>query len=312
MSKTNFLIGRGELLTYDIKGPKRGGEKSEAYLFVEAKRRLKPQFIKTAAELDTLPNDACPRDFGVARLTLNPSYIAKSYFPIAMLRSVGLESVGSRTVRLTPEKWTKKGVPSECSTTELFVAGKRNVFRHLDQWMDEVEPESDEALNLAHIENFSGYGIEERVRFHGAKKEHFFEVGVHLLPDEDSSFIQAGFVRYAEQLDFTVHLDLGFRAGNLWFVPVEGVPVNVDKLATFVFVRVIRPVPKLRGMRPVKRASTVSISCNLPTEQPWSSEPKVAILACQNNTRLCLGCVHIDYLIPMHRMIPAHWSMGWP
>ena len=129
MSQTNFLIGRGELLTYDIKGPKRGGKKTEVYLFNEAKQRLKPQFTETASALDTLPQEACPRDFGVARLTLNPSYIAKSYFPSAMLRAAGLESIGSRTVRLTPEKWSKRSVPTECSTTELFIAGKRNVFR---------------------------------------------------------------------------------------------------------------------------------------------------------------------------------------
>lgn len=100
MAQTNFLIGRGELLTFDIKGPKRGGEKAEVYSFLEAKTRLMPQFSEAASALDELPQEACPRDFGVARLTLNPSYIAKSFFPTGLLRAVGLESVGSRTVRL--------------------------------------------------------------------------------------------------------------------------------------------------------------------------------------------------------------------
>lgn len=104
MSQTNFLIGRGELLTYEIKGPKRGGEKVEVYPFSVAKRRLEPKLSNTAVELDRLPSDACPRDFAVARLTLNPSYIAKSYFLSAFLDTFSLESVGSRTVRITPEK----------------------------------------------------------------------------------------------------------------------------------------------------------------------------------------------------------------
>lgn len=278
MSQTNFLIGRGELLTHDIKGPKRKPGKAEVYSLQEAAGRLTPQFSATATALDALPPEACPGDFGVARLTMNPSYIARSFFPVAMLRTVGLESVGSRTVKVTPDGWTKKGAPQECTTTELFVAGKRQAFRNLKGWTREIEAESDEAQDLAHIEKFSVFAPKERIANYGSKKDRFFEVGVHLLPDEDRLFVQRAFVRYAKGVDVKVHSDLGFMAGNLWFVPVEGKHGDVERLAEFVFVRVIRPVPKLRGMRPVHRTGGVSVGCSLPTEQPLSSEPKVAIL----------------------------------
>jgi len=108
MSQSNFLIGRGELLTHDIPAPGGGSPKAEVYTFTEAKQTLKPQFITTAAGLDLLPDNACPNDFAVARLTLNPGYIAKSFFPAAILRSNGLESIGSRNVSVIPRKWTKK------------------------------------------------------------------------------------------------------------------------------------------------------------------------------------------------------------
>ncbi|WP_407471290.1 S8 family peptidase [Xanthomonas campestris] len=278
MSQTNFLIGRGELLTHDIKGPKRKPGKAEVYSLQEAAGRLRPQFSETATALDTLPPEACPGDFGVARLTMNPSYIARSFFPVAMLRTVGLESVGSRTVKVIPDGWTKKGTPQECTTTELFVAGKRQAFRNLKGWTLEIEAESDEALDLAHIEKFSVFAPEERIANYGGKKDRFFEVGIHLLPDEDRLFVQRAFVRYAKDVDVKVHSDLGFTAGNLWFVPVEGKHGDIERLAKFVFVRVIRPVPKLRGVRPVHRSGGVSVGCSLPTEQPLSSEPKVAIL----------------------------------
>ena len=139
MSQTNFLIGRGELLTHDIKGPKRKPGKAEVYSLQEAAGRLTPQFSATATALDALSPEACPGDFGVARLTMNPSYIARSFFPVAMLRTVGLESVGSRTVKVIPDGWTKKGTPQECTTTELFVAGKRQAFRNLKGWTLEIE-----------------------------------------------------------------------------------------------------------------------------------------------------------------------------
>jgi hypothetical protein len=278
MSQTNFLIGRGELLTHDIKGPKRMPGKAEVYSFAQAAQRLTPQFVATATSLDALPPHACPGDFGVARLTMNPSYIARSFFPTAMLRTVGLESVGSRTVKVTPGGWTKRGEPQECTTTELFVAGKRQAFRHLNEWTRQIEPESDEALDLAHIEQFAAFTPRERIADYGSAKDRFFEVGIHLLPEESRLFVQQAFVKYAKEVSVKVHSDLGFTAGNLWFVPVEGKHDHIERLAEFVFVRVIRPVPKLRGMRPVHRTGEVTVGCSLPTEQPLSSEPKVAIL----------------------------------
>ena len=273
MSQTNFLIGRGELLTHDIKGPKRMPGKAEVYSFAQAAQRLTPQFVATATSLDALPPHACPGDFGVARLTMNPSYIARSFFPTAMLRTVGLESVGSRTVKVTPGGWTKRGEPQECTTTELFVAGKRQAFRHLNEWTRQIEPESDEALDLAHIEQFAAFTPRERIADYGSAKDRFFEVGIHLLPEESRLFVQQAFVKYAKEVSVKVHSDLGFTAGNLWFVPVEGKHDHIERLAEFVFVRVIRPVPKLRGMRPVHRTGEVTVGCSLPTEQPLSSEP---------------------------------------
>jgi Subtilase family len=278
MTQTNFLIGRGELLTFDIKAPKRGGEKAELYSFDEAKSRMVPQISNASAILDELPSEACPRDFAVARLTLNPSYIAKSYFPKNLLRSVGLESIGSRTVEIIPERWSKKDAPLKCTTTELFVAGKRNSFRRMAQWVNQVEQGSDEALDLAHIEKFSGLSSSDRIRDNDKRSERFFEVGIHLLPDEDNAFIRDGFEGYANKNHLIVHRSLSFQAGTLWFVPVEGERDNVIKLADFSFVRIIRPVPQFRGLRPMQRAKEVSVKCQLPDAQPLSAIPKVAIL----------------------------------
>ncbi|WP_323816505.1 S8 family peptidase [Cellvibrio sp. NN19] len=278
MSQTNFLIGRGELLTHDIKGPKRKPDKAEVYTLDYAKERLAPQFIRAAKALDKLPPEACPDDFGVMRLAMNPSYIAKSFFPAAILRFAGLESVGSRTVKLTPEAWSKKGEPRECTTTELFVAGKRESFRNLVEWTEGLELGTKEALDLAHIERFSVFSPEERIVSLGEKSDHFFEVGIHLISDENNRFIQRSFIAYAQQLELNVFADLSFIAGSLWFIPVEGNNKKIQELAKFSLVRVIRPMPKLRALRPMQRTGNISINCTLPTEQPLSSEPKVAIL----------------------------------
>ena len=60
MNQPNFLIGRGELLTHDIVGPRRMPGKAEVYTFEQAQERLSPQFRLAAKALDELPTEACP------------------------------------------------------------------------------------------------------------------------------------------------------------------------------------------------------------------------------------------------------------
>lgn len=278
MSQTHFLIGRGELLTYEIKGPKRLMKKAEVYTLQQALDRLDPQFVQVATSLDNLPADACPRDLSVARLTLNPSYIARSFFPTAMLRSAGLDSIGSRAVKLTPEAWSKKEPPRESTTTELFVVGRRESFRQLKDWAHQLEEGSNEAKDLSHIERFAAFEPKDRIVSLGREENRFFEVGIHLLLGDDDRFVQRAFAKYAAGIDVKIYDDLAFSTGNLWFLPVEGKHASITRLAAFSFVRVVRPMPKLRGMRPVQRSVGVTVTCSLPTELPISSEPKVAIL----------------------------------
>ena len=278
MSQSNFLIGRGELLTYPIDAPKRGGDKREVYTFQEAKGVLQPQFRTISTDVDALPALACPHDMVVARMTLNPGYIAKSYFPSSLLRKAKLESVGSRTVQIVPKKWTKQGKPYLSSTTELFIAGTRSNFRAVAEWLDNVRPESPEAIDLAHIETVASFKPEQRICPSSDSEAQYFEVRIHLLQNEDATVIQSSFVEYAEQLGVSAYTEYSFRAGSLWFLPVQCAAENLSSLSAFTFIRVIRPVPMLRGLRPGLRTNGISVSCDLPVEQPLSSEPKVAIL----------------------------------
>ena len=279
MGETNFLIGRGELLTFDIKSPGGGGEKKEVYTLQEAKIRLRPQFVSTSKELDSLSDMACPEDIAVARFTINPSFIAKSYFPHALLRTMGLEAIGSRGRVITPNKWSKTSRPEPVQTTDLFVAGKRASFRDAASWLDEMDSDAAEAIDIRRIENIAAYNVGDKLQPHDSISDSHFEIGVHLLPSYDSRFIQISFARYAENLGILPYLEMGFQAGNLWFLPVKAEEAAVRQLAQFSFVRVVRPVPKLRGVKPLmSRGASVHIACDLPIDPVISEEPKVAIL----------------------------------
>lgn len=277
MSNNNFLIGRGEVLTYDIKGRSRPPQKSEVYSLSEAQMRLAPQIKKTSDTLDNFPDIACPNDLAVAKVTLNPGFIARSYFPSSFLRSNGLESVGSKTVTLKPEKWKKTQDVEECTSTQLFVAGKRSAFRALTHWATNLQTDSDEAIDFARIELIEPYLPKERIINSFSENNHY-EVGVHINLEEGSEFVQHSFIKFAKKIGVDVLTKLTFNAGGLWFVPVIAEAETIQDLAQFAFVRVIRPIPKLRGMRPLKRSAGIALPCSLPTAEPLSAEPSVAIL----------------------------------
>nr|WP_314707251.1 S8 family peptidase [uncultured Comamonas sp.] len=277
MSQTNFLIGRGEKLAFSIKGPKKPMIEVPVYSFEYAKAKLVPQLDAAAQSINTLDASACPGDFAVAKLTLNPSYIARSYFPSKLLHAARLRSVGSRTVKITPEKWKRKGVPANTATTQIFVAGSRSAFRNLSNLVNSLDPDSKEAQELARIEQFSAIDPDERIINLGTEKSRFFEVGVHLI-EGGEEFLKDAFQVFAKNAQIHVHAELQFGVGGLWFVPVECDQAAIRKLAEFAFVRVIRPVPKMRGMRPILRNQGPTVACALPAESPLSTQPRVAIL----------------------------------
>ncbi len=277
MAQTRFLIGRGELLTSEIPAPRRGGETKEVYSLGTAQRRLAPALAYTAQSIAQLEPLACPAELAVAKLTLNPSYIAKSYFPRAFLRTVGLESVGSRRVTVVPERWTRKALPAETATTQMFVAGKRGAFLALPDAIERLTEGTAEAEQFARIEAFAPLTAEDRLRGPGPAPNNCYEFALHLLESEAAE-IQRGFLRYAREIGAEVVTDLALTSGSLWFVPVRASEPQVRQLARFAFVRVLRAMPALRGFRPITRGPAYAIPCTLPSAPALSSEPRVAIL----------------------------------
>jgi len=279
---TNFLIGRGELLTSEISPQRRGGGKAEIYTLEESRERLRPQFQETASRFDLLPASVCPFDLAVACLALHPSYIARSFFPKAFLANTGLVSVGSRARRLKPSRWKKDKPPHELETTELLVAGERSAFRQLGEWVDSAKEKVLGVSDLLHIERLEPLEASRRIISMppGSRSAGlFFEVVLHLPSGYGVNDLQEHFLEYALGLGVRTYADLSFEVGGLWFLPVEANSLTINQLATFSLIRVIRPMPRLRGLRPMDSGSfSETLSCELPKQEPFSAEPRVAIL----------------------------------
>lgn len=279
MAKRNFLLGKGERLVEDVAGIRGGAPKSHPYTFSQAKERIAPMLARVVRSIDQLPDAACPNDRAVAAVTLNPEYIAKSYFPERLLEAVGLEPVGSRPRRITPQKRSKERKPEETLTTELFVMGSREAFRAwrsaLPQWSEQVAG----AGELATIEQVSAPTARDKIKGKLPKSGGtVFEVVLHSDSGIGRNGIIPLFSEYLDKIGVDHTLGRQFSAGGLCFVELDAFAELADQIATFTPVRALRQMPTLRIMRPTFRSSRVSMEdIVLPNGGPIDPKIRVAI-----------------------------------
>ena len=275
---SRFIIGKGELLTYAIPPPLIKPTKAHPYSLAEAKASVIPQIVDAVLDIQSLPAAACPSDVAVAKINLHPAYIAKSYFPSALLRQADLTAIGSRTIRVRPRKDVRKTAPPECESTQLLVAGAREAFARLPSYAASLVVESKEGLQFAEIEQFSSMKAGDRIRPGGSETQGVYEIGLHFLPEEGVQSVRRAFSAYARKCDFEVNAEFDFPVGRMLFLAARGPASSLEALAQFSLLRVVRPMPQLRGIGTFARSAGVSVSFSLPNAKPLSEEPTVAIL----------------------------------
>lgn len=252
----NYLLGRAERLVRKLEPPPIKPNKNHPYTFATAIKRVVPKFEAAASELRVLPREACPHDEAVAMITLHPAYLAKSYFPDALLDEANLWPVGSRMRTVSPDAWAIKDPPSEATAAELFVAGKRDDFAKLPRLLSKWTEESRGSKDIVKIEDIRSYPVSERVR--AAKSEldaPYWEVILHATNLPGSDYILEGFRDYLADLEIMVDLDERLHAQGLCFLPVRIPKRQIEEVAKFAFLRAARVMPR---MRPVVRMSKSS------------------------------------------------------
>jgi len=273
---TNFLLGYGERLTKTVNPPGGGGPKVPPYTFDQAKARLLPMAEQTSCALDTLPPLACPSDMAVAKLTLHPQYIAKSYFPSGLIREAGFNPLGSRPDQIVPERWTRKGAPQLVGTTTLFVEGPRRQFRELPARLAALTEDARVASEIVAVEKLAAYEAAEKIakeRISG--KLPVMEIVLHA--SANTRFVIDGFEAFARELGIDMSVDDRFYVGSLCFLPARLPREQLRKIAEFAYVRFLREMPKLRTLRPQAPRKIHSFPCVLPDADCISEEPRMAI-----------------------------------
>ena len=276
-----FLLGYGERLTARVAPPGSGNSTEPSYSFDEAVTRLRPMVTQATTALRTLPALACPNDEAVGVVTLHPQWMSKSAHPQQLLNEYNLRQVGSRPVDVTPEKWTRQGVPGPAASSELFVAGSR---RNFEQWAaDLATAPTRVSAQIQQLETVRAPEPTERLRNVDPQpnigQQNVFEIVLHASASERDQVIVSGFEAFAESVGAQVDLSRRLHAGGLCFVPVVADPDILVDLARFAFLRVARPIPRLRGVPTIERSVPQSglAPCPLPTEDAVDTDLRIAV-----------------------------------
>ncbi len=280
MAKRNFLLGKGERLAEDIRVGSPPVNKISPYTFDEAKTRLEPMVSSMVSKIENLPSDACPDDFAVATITMNPEYIAKTYFPSDLLRSAGLEPIGSRSKTIKPEKRSGNREAEDAFTTELFVIGKRPSFKRWAQTFGTLSESDPGAAQIKGIEEISFQTADEKIKLDFENEEkHVYEVVLHVDEEKGEGRYLNQFKNYLKKENLTPDFSKRFYAGGLCFLEMEAPQEKTEYIAQFSLVRLVRTMPSLRLLRPAIRTGGVdkSLKVEIPDINPLDTKIKVAI-----------------------------------
>ena len=276
----NFLLGNGHRLTSPVTVKKGMTDKAPPYDLSTAKSRLASQFTAAISEFAKLPSAACPDGFTVGLITLHPQYTAKSYFPNDLLKAAGMEAIGSRPSRVTPEQWTKKIAPEESATTELFVAARRNDFVAFAKQLPNISEANNASHDLFKVEAFRVPQSKDRIQRISKKADSpMLEVVLHTSGIPRPARILEAFEAYADSLGLEPDLDRRFEVGALCFLPMQAPRELINQLGMFSFLRTIREMPGLRPLRPILRSTskTKPFSVTLPTVAPLDPQLRAAV-----------------------------------
>lgn len=278
MANKNYIIGKAEELTSIVPAPKMRPNNNAIYTLNEVISRLEPQLKRVVDDMKGGAPVLTPEGYSVAKLTMHPSYLSKGHFPTKLMRSIDLESLGSRSETVTPDKWTRKGEPKASPTTGIFVAGKVSAFEALFESLKSVELDDPGVEDLMRVWSFEVVQPKDKLKLDNNRLDSHFEVVFQLMPSSENHIIEKLFYSFAEELGFEIAKNYIVSVSNLLFIPIFGSVDNLEILAKHPFVRVIRNVSRLRSYKPLVSRMAVSESPDLPREPAIAGDIKVAIL----------------------------------
>lgn len=277
MQRDNFLLGYGERLTESMAPPPSMMEKHNPYTLDEAVSRLLPEFEATINELKELPGTANPDSMTVAALILHPSFVAKSYYPDALMRALDLHPIGSKMTKIKPKKWTRKERPKEVRSTLVYVEGKVSAFENIPSKLSTIANESNAvADDIVKIEKVSVVKAEEKVRDIQSSNDNIeIEVALHLGKGDGRNNVLAGFDNHLENLGVRADVNKRLEIDGLCFTSVTAKASQALEIAQYSYLRYARIMPQTLPV--IRNVPGLSFNFDLPAGGPVDPSMRVAI-----------------------------------
>jgi hypothetical protein len=275
MAETNIILGYGETLTRPHEITRGGSDKRYPYSIEEQRAVLAPQFDAVIGAIRNQPAQAQPRGESVIKMTLHPTFLAKSFHPNSVLVASGMRCVGSKSAIITPRNVTTKAPPKPTYTAQLFVAGTEASVVKLRQFLlqSQVVAHQDALRRFEHVASFIN---RDKVLIRDdAPKDILIEVALHASKGDTD--IVTAFGQFVAMLGGEAQTRRALCVAGLTFVPVAIARERADEVASFAFVRVVRTIPVLRiGGRNMRAVPGVSLP-GLPTEGALDPSLKVGV-----------------------------------
>ncbi|WP_407556021.1 S8 family peptidase [Xanthomonas euvesicatoria] len=272
----NTLIANGQALIGDLAWPTGGGPKWHPYDIAVQRDVLHPQLTAVARAAREVSRVYSPRGEVTARLTLHPTFLAKTHFPAHILRDAGLTVLGSRATQVTPRvsQGDKQG-PQD--TAEILVAGTPEGFEAMDRQLGDPAIAKGRQEEFTHIESVLTYAGESKLRLDPDTPWPDF-VHVTLHAGEHDADLLTAFQTFTLQLGGEISAR-GFRfVPGLAFVAVQLPADSVPELARFERIRLVRSMPRLREQLDLTAALTRKFpTLVLPASRLTAPGPRVAV-----------------------------------
>ncbi|KAA8976920.1 S8 family peptidase [Halospina sp. K52047b] len=272
----NILIGKGETLTTPISQKRGGGPKHAPYSYTEARERLVRHLRNFLSESESIDPDAIYEGQIVSKVTLHPTYLAKSYYPSKLVSEFGLRSIGSKPVKIRPEKAaarSKRG--KELLTASYFFSAPigfyENLLNAINEGKDLPKGVKDDIVKVESLESFSA---SEKIKGRSDQNVASYEIALHTpdyfknVPEVFGNFLS----KHKSSIDKTL------TAGDITFVSASLEREELEEVANFSMLRNIRPMPGIRVLDPPVRAEIGQHQdLEIPDSEALNNDVKVAV-----------------------------------
>ncbi|ENN6804355.1 S8 family peptidase [Enterobacter ludwigii] len=279
MNNKNMLLGYGETLTGEVKVNKGNGPKNKPYTYEENAPVIMRELQGVLKSMDALPDAVMPNGEAVAKITLHPAFLAKSYFPVLLFKKFALHSVGSKSVKVKPRKIVggRGKHKDEFSSACIYVSGKVKNFLALYNALNGDRLNKGEKKEIITFEAISFFDSDDKIKtIEPSQKTRKLEVALH-TPESNKDVLRS-FINYALSCGATINENKIINMNGLTFMPIIANAHEAAMVAEFSFLRAIRDLPSLRINNPVfTRTLTENNDLKLPTEKAVNDNIKVAI-----------------------------------